>query len=809
MKVSLSWLKDYVPVSMEPRVLADALTMAGLEVEAISDRYDYLEQVLVGRILDIASHPGADKLKLCQVDLGDRRISVVCGAPNISKDMLTPVALPGTCLPDGFTLEKSLIRGQLSEGMICSQGELGLGPDRSGVMVIGRQASVGAPLSKALNLSDPVFEIGLTPNRPDCLCIVGIAREVAALQKTRIKYPEIDFLESQGPISRMTSVTIEAPDLCPRYTAGLVENISVGPSPFWLRDKIMSVGLRSINNIVDITNFVMMELGQPLHAFDFDRLEENRIVVRAAAEGELFASLDQKERALTPDMLMICDGKKPVAIAGVMGGLNSEIEASTTRVLIESAYFSPVSIRKTSKKLGLNTEASHRFERGIDPEGTVFALKRAAQLMARISRGILIGGIIDEYPRKKSAAKISLKVKDANRCLGTRLSRSQVTTLLNAIEFKVEKDPNGDLTVLPPPFRVDIERPVDLMEEIARLSGYHKIRTTFPSMPSGARPVAGRFDFRERFKRLMTGFGFTETIHYSFVSDKSCDKLLLDPADPRRNLVKILNPLSEDQSAMRTCLIHGLLETMRRNIAQQNKNLKLFEVGNIYIGSGPEDLPQEVEMAAGLWTGARVSPGWHSPATACDFYDIKGLLEGIFQALNLAQVTFTTMPAELCRYTKAGFTAQVLSGNKPIGLAGQIHPQALLNYDLEQPAYIFELNLNELSAQIPAGQQIKPIPKFPSVSRDLTLIIEKSVESFQIIAYVKSLHEELVEEIYLFDVFEGNPVPAGKKSVSFRIIYRSYQETLEDETATRVHRKIAEKVMKKLDATLPPSQSQP
>ena len=411
MKASISWLNDYTSINMDVQPLANALTMAGLEVESVTDRFDYLNQVVVGRIIEVKPHPNADKLKLVEVDVGNQTLAIVCGAPNIANDILAPVALPGTVFPNGFTLEKSIIRNVESEGMLCSEAELGLGADKSGIMVLKSSLKIGEKLSKALKLSDAVIEIDLTPNRPDCLSMIGIAREIGAIQKTKLKYPDMSLSDSGNDIAGLTSVTIQAPDHCPRYTARLLTDITVGPSPFWLADRLMSVGMKPINNIVDITNFVMMETGQPLHAFDYDRLAENRIVVRKANEGELFTTLDMNERKLTSDMLMICDGEKPVAVGGVMGGLNSEIEETTTRVLIESAYFNPVSTRKTSKKLGLNTEASHRFERGIDPEGTVSALNRAAMLMVKIGGGKLIDGIIDEYPKKILPKTITLKIK--------------------------------------------------------------------------------------------------------------------------------------------------------------------------------------------------------------------------------------------------------------------------------------------------------------------------------------------------------------------------------------------------------------
>jgi len=804
MKVSLSWLREYVNIDINVHALADALTMVGLEVETATDRYDYLNSVFVGRIAEIAPHPNDNKLKLCRMDLGHSTISIVCGAPNVKKGMLAPCSLPGTCLPRGTILEKSLIHGEVSEGMLCSEIELGLGNNSEGIMELNRDLSVGDPLNQALGLSDSVIEIDLTPNRPDCLSIIGTAREIAAIQKTKITYPEIHLPESFDDISNYTSVTIMAPDLCPRYTASLIFEVTVGPSPFWLQDRLFSVGLKPINNIVDITNFVMMETGQPLHAFDFDRLADHRIVVRTAGEVETFTTLDGKERRLDPEILMICDGERPVAIGGVMGGLNSEIEESTTRVLLESAYFNPVSIRKTSKKLGLNTDSSHRFERGVDPKGTLWALHRATQLIAEIGGGKLVTGVIDEHPNPTADKEIVLGVKDLNRCLGTSLNTDDIRNYLESIEFDVEKIDDDTLKVVPPSCRVDISRLEDLSEEIARLYGYNNIKTTFPLIPAEARQPSKMIDSRDRIKQLMTGLGFNEAINYSFISKLSCDRLELESNDRRKRLVDILNPISEDQSVLRTSLIPGLLETMNYNLSVQKRNLKLFEIGNVFLNTGLEDSqPEEVEMLAGLWTGTRMDAVWFSKEIYCDFYDLKGVVEELLRNLNIENTTFTRMPRESCFYTKPGFTAQIFIENESIGLVGEIHPQVLRNYNLKQTAFIFELDFERLVAWTPDMKSAKPIPKFPATSRDITLIVNKDVETFNVLKNIQSLGEELLEDIHLFDVFEGNPIPKEKKSVSFRLTYRSSSGTLEDKKVNHIHKNIADKLLKRFDASLP------
>ncbi len=807
MKVSLSWLNDYVNIKMAAPDLAEALTMVGLEIESVTERYRYLDTVFVGRIETIEPHPNADKLKLCRVDTGQGKISVVCGAPNAEIGMLSPIALPGTEFPEGFVLEQSVIRGQTSKGMLCSEGELGLGEDRSGIMQLDPKLSVGDPLASALELTDTVFEIEITPNRPDCLSVIGVAREIAAIQKDRLTYPDFKLNDPQDRISQQTSIKIEAPDHCPRYAARLLEDIQIKPSPFWIQERLLSVGLRPINNIVDVTNFVLMETGQPLHAFDFDRLSQNRIVVRTAGKGETFITLDEKERVLDAEMLMICDGEKAVAIGGVMGGLNSEIENDTTRVLLESAYFNPVSIRRTAKKLGLGTDAAYRFERGVDPGGTIAAANRAAKLMAEISGAKIIDGLIDEYPLQQSVKSLKLSTKKTNRLLGTRLQRKQIESLLKSIEFKIEQnstEKKGDtLVVTPPSFRVDISRPEDLMEEVVRLYGYNNIPTTFPQMPATGRLSTKEIHLRNQARLLMNGFGFREAVNYSFAHHQSGDHLQLDTADPRRQLVNILNPLTEDQATMRSSLVPGLLQTMHYNFTQRIKNLQIFEIGKIFIGKDPQQLPQETEMLAGLWTGTRYDDSWHGQDTPCDFYDIKGVAERFLKALHIDDIQFRRLPEKECRYTRPGYSAQIFHNQSRLGLVGQIHPQVLMNFDLEQAAFLFELNFDKLIPLLKDTTVSRSIPKFPAIFRDITIIVNKTLEAQEIINSALTPSSELVEDVSLLRVFEGTPIAPGQKSVSLRITYRSLQKTLEDDDVTPIHQSIANRLVQTFNAGLP------
>jgi phenylalanyl-tRNA synthetase beta chain len=511
--------------------------------------------------------------------------------------------------------------------MICSEAELGLGTDGSGVLELDRQLTPGQPLTSALGLADTVFDIDLTPNRPDCLSVIGIAREIAGLQKTTLRYPDCRLPDTGNTIDTLTSVTVEAPDLCPRYAARLLTGVTVGPSPSWLQDRLLSVGLRPINNIVDVTNFVLMELGQPLHAFDFDRLAGHRIVVRTAAAGESFTTLDMKERQLSPEMLLICDAEKPVAIGGIMGGRNSEIEPATTRVLIESAYFNPASIRRAAKKLGLSTEASFRFERGVDPHGTVAALNRAARMMADVSGATLVKGLIDAHPQPLEVSPIDLDVSQTNRLLGTAFSPPAVASLLQSIEIEASAQDTHRVRVMPPSFRVDIRRPEDLMEEVARLAGYDKIPITYPTVSVKGRPPLRARTLRGHIKQLMVGCGFHEIVTYSFIAAADADRLGLKKDDPRRRTVAILNPLTEDQAVMRTSLVPGLMQALQLNLSRQAKDLKLFEIGKTFFSTAPGTLPEEVEMLVGIWCGGRFTPSWHGREAAVDFFDVKGVVE--------------------------------------------------------------------------------------------------------------------------------------------------------------------------------------
>lgn len=804
MKVSLNWLRQYVDIDLTAPDLAELLTMAGLEVEAVIDPYEPLSPIVVGRIIEISPHPDAENLSCCKVDTGSGTLEIVCGAPNAETGINAPCAPAGTVLPSGIEIKRAKIRGQISEGMLCSEAELGLGEDASGLMKLDNNAAAGTLLKEALGLEDTVFEIGLTPNRPDCLCHIGVAREIAALLNKKLVPPEPTETPSPGQAAKLTSVTIENPDLCPRYSAQLVFDIKTGPSPDWLKQRLRAVGLKPINNIVDTTNYVMMETGQPLHAFDFDRLAGHRIVVRTPREKEdNFTTLDGKPRELDAETLLICDDEKPVAIAGIMGGENSEIMDSTTRVLIESACFDPVSIRKTSKRMGAATDASYRFERGVDPAGTVYAMNRAARMIAELAGGRIIEGIIDENPRPYTKKTISLSTEKTNRHLGTSLKAEEIAGCLEAIEFSVNRLDSGLLEAIPPSFRVDVSRPEDLMEEVARLWGYNRIDTTFPGINAQAEPPGKSQETRELIRDLMTGFGFSEAISYSFTTARAADLLELPPGDPRRSAIELMNPLSEEQAIMRTTLLPGLLEATQKNIFRQEKNLKLFEIGKAFYQAPGRELPHEVEMLAALWTGLRAPAAWHTKPQPCDFYDIKGIAESLLSGLGIKNAAYTKMPETACSYTQPGRTAQIRLGETFLGLIGEIRASVLKQFGIRQPVFLFEIHVEALISCLLGAPEFRPIPRFPAVTRDVTLIVDNNIEAGQITDHVRAADTDLIENVFMFDLYSGDPVPKGKKSVSLRIVYRSYTRTLEDAEVNEIHRKITDSLLAAFNAALP------
>ena len=626
MNVTLNWLKAYIDFEFSATELADRLTMLGVEVESVKQLGAELDGVVVGSVSSIRPHPNADKLVLCQVDIGEtEELQIVCGAPNVREGMLAPVATIGATLPAGFTIKRARLRGETSHGMLCSEKELGLSEDAAGLMELPTDTPLGISLSEALGLDDIVFELEITPNRPDCLSMIGVAREIRAETGNTLKLPQVDFNENETDIRETTSVTIEAPDLCPRYAARVIRGVKVGQSPAWLKHRLEAVGIGVINNIVDITNFVLMEYGQPLHAFDYHKLTENRIVVRRATAGENITTLDEVARELTPDMLVIADAEKPVALAGIMGGYDSEIIETTADVLLESAYFNPSGIRATAKALGISTEASYRFERGADPGAVLAALDRAAQLIAELAGGSICKGIVDVYPGEQPLRQIQLRPERVNFILGTALDTSEMVQILSDLGFDVKANGTGDYHVTVPTFRSDLTREIDLIEEVARVYGYDNIPTT---LPKGDIPVPApnpSTEVRKRIKHFLFAAGMMEAINYSFCDPNCFDKIRFTDDDPCRDALKLRNPLSPEMSVLRTTLIPSLLENAQHNRNHQIDTIALFEIGSVFTRNGAQKEPERV---TGILAGQIGDGVYSNPYREPDFYDIKGLVEG-------------------------------------------------------------------------------------------------------------------------------------------------------------------------------------
>ncbi len=801
MLASIKWLNDYVDITVSPQELALALTMAGLEVESISENKPSFSQVVVGRIDSITSHPQSDQLSICRVSTKTDICNLVCGARNIFVGALVPLATAGARV-GALSIEKTIIRGVESEGMLCSEAELGIGEDNTGILILAKDLTLGMPLEEALELEDTVLEIAVTPNRSDCLSIIGIAREVAALTGGKLKYPSRNISDDGPNINLLAAVTIQDPDLCPRYSARLIQDVKIAPSPFWLRKRLATAGLRPINNVVDVTNYVMMELGQPLHAFDHQRLAGGRIVVRRAKEGEVFLTLDGKEHILKSDTLMICDAEKPVAIAGIMGGKNSEVEEHTTSILLESAYFSPVSIRRSAKSLGIASDASFRFERGIDPEGVVIALDRAAQLIAELACGRVCRHRIDQYPWEIKNAPITLRVKKVNQLLGTELGGNEMAQILQKIEMSVvahEVQPNSFL-VAPPSCRVDITREIDIIEEIARIHGYDKIGATLPNINS--QPTAGNKLSRivGIIREKLSGYGYTEVINYSFVPEGFCENLLFPASDPRRKLVRIGNPLTEDQSVMRTTLVYSLLENWRRNANQGNHDLRIFETGRAYFNVGCGRLPEETNLLAALWAGRRYGEGLDVPDFKADFYDLKGSLENLLADLKLEMIGFTAVTDE--PFLHPGRACHVHLGGQKIGILGEINPLVLDKYDLKGRALVFEIDLDKLAELYTGAVTYREISKFPSSIRDAAFIVAENTQAEAVLAAVYLADEVLLEKVQIFDLYSGPGLPPATKSLGLRFHYRSDERTLTDEEVNEIHRGIIGQINEKTGAKL-------
>ncbi|MDI6741228.1 MAG: phenylalanine--tRNA ligase subunit beta [Smithella sp.] len=794
MLVSLKWLKDYVDVQLAADDISHKLTMAGLEVEEIKNIEPQFSHVVVGRILSVRNHPVADRLLLCEVTDGSQTYNVVCGAKNIAAGDIVPLAKVGAVIPGGYTIKSSVIQGEKSDGMLCSESELEIGDDESGIMHLPADLTPGMPLETALDIGDTVLDVNVTPNRSDCLNMIGIAREVAALTGKKMKPPAVKVKESSEDINALTSVNIIDSDLCPRYTARMIKKVKVGPSPVWLKIRLEAAGMRTINNIVDATNFVMLEMGQPLHAFDFRFLEKEKIIVRKSRDQEEFTSLDGKSRILPAETLLICDGIKPVAIGGIMGGLNSEVKEDTETILLESAYFNPPSIRRSARKLGMSTDAAFRFERGIDPEGVVNALNRAAQLIADLSGGTVGKNYIDEYPNKIPVVRdIPLRIDRIRELIGIEITAKEVVKILRDIGMNLKQNGKGAYLVTPPTCRVDISREIDLIEEVIRLYGYDRVPSNMPDVFITEMEDIPRLKLEEKIRKAMIGNGYTEIVNYSFGTPVAADMLCLRENDERRRSVKITNPLGEDLSVMRTTMIYGLLDTAKRNTNNGCFDLKMFEMGRVFLKRAKGELPEERNMIAGLATGKISDDLWNAGKNV-DFYHLKGCLENIFFDLKIDHCKY--IPENTESFLHPGKSCAIMMNDKRIGFLGEIHPDVMERIDFKNNVYVFEINMDYLPDKYADKKIIyQEISKFPAVMRDAAFVVSVDLEADRMLNVILEENEDLLENVYVFDVYKGKGIPEGTKSLGLRFSYRASSRTLTDSEVSSIHEKLLQKII--------------
>ncbi len=799
MLVSLRWLKDYVDNPWSADVLADRLTMIGAKVEGVEELGAGLTQVCVGTVTEIEPHPEADTLRICRVDLGDRRAQSVCGAPNVAVGQRVAVALPGAALPGlDRIVQVGEVRGVTSEVVLCSEAELGLSDDHSGLLLLSEELEPGSALVDALGLDDQVIEFEIYPNRPDCLSIVGIARETAAVTGGEVRLPDTSVVESKSAASDVASVEVLDEDLCPRYVARVVEGVAIGSSPAWMQQRLRAAGMRPINNVVDVTNFVMLEMGQPLHAFDRDLLEESKIIVRRAQEGERMRTLDGEERVFTEEDLLICDAAGPVAVAGIMGGERTEVSEQTTSILLESATFDQASVRKTSRRLGLRSEASHRFEKGLHPHLAQLAVDRAAKLLADLAGGEVLAGRIDvANAQTRDGSTVSVRPKRVNQVLGTQLSPAEMKRILKSLHFEVELEDNGaTLEVGIPWYRADVTQECDVVEEIARIHGFDEVEATLPSGASVQGRLAWPLPLVEAVKDRLTAGGFHESITYSFVSPRSFDRLHLPSDSDQRKAIPIQNPLSEEQSVMRTTLMGSLLDAAGLNERRQVHDIRLFETAKVYV---PNSLPLE-SLPSEAWTLGLVLVGraptdvWGSPTRSVDFFDLKGAVEAIAETLHVEAVYEPVRHPVL----HPGRSAQMVVDGKSVGVLGEVHPRVAASFSLRGKAYLAELNLQALFDKSSPDHRYRPLPRFPSVDRDLALLVPSTVPATHVRALIEREGGDYLRSLELFDVYEGKQVPEGVRSVAYTLTFQADDRTLTDEEIAAAQEQIARQLDREL-----------
>ncbi|MFH0954007.1 MAG: phenylalanine--tRNA ligase subunit beta [Verrucomicrobiota bacterium] len=794
MFIPISWLREYVDFEDTPEGVAEKLTMSGTKVEAVETVGLSYDGIVVGEILKVEKHPNADQLTLCRVNTGSGEMTVVCGAPNAQAGLKVPFARVGTALPNSTTLKPAKIRGVVSEGMLLAADELAISDDHSGLMVLDGTWAAGTPLSDVLGPPEVVLELEITPNRPDCLSVIGVAREVAALYGTWVKWPEAQFDEMDPPAWKLTSVQVDAPEGCPRYTARILTGVKIGPSPAWMKKRLELCGIRAINNIVDITNYVMLECGQPLHAFDQALLEEGRIVVRRVRPGEKMATLDGIDRPLQPSMLVIADARKPVALAGIMGGAGSEIHAGSTTVLLESAYFKPQDNRATSKKLGLTTESSYRFERGIDIGLVEWASRRAAALMVRHAGAEAARGVIDAYPEPRRERKITCRFERVRSLLGLDVTDDRVIGVFESLMLSAGDASLESCTVTIPTCRVDLETEVDLIEEFARMYGLDRIPAPAPRaaiVPAADdRPAQAAIACRS----CLVGLGLREIVNYSFVSEQLLN--LFNPADaPER--VALPNPVNLEQGILRTTLIPQMVETLGRNLARQSAEAALFEMGRVFWHGAHGRPSEEERLAIGLLGPAgRTGMDRHRPVRAEDmFLWVKGVWEQLARAMGFVDAS----QADTARpYLEEGHAASLSVGGKEIGVLGLVTPALRREWRMTGPVGVLEVRLAPLLERRFAAKSFSPLAAYPSVVRDVAIVVGENVKHESILDVVRKAAPKELEKVELFDIFSGGGIGAGKKSMAYSFTYRSLTRTLTDEEANQYHEHVKGALKKEL-----------
>ncbi|HUT97212.1 MAG TPA: phenylalanine--tRNA ligase subunit beta [Dehalococcoidales bacterium] len=799
MKVSVSWLKDYVDIKLPVAELAHKLAMAGTEVKAWQVIGGSWEGIVVGRITAINPHPNADRLLLPTIDLGGEERAVVCGAPNLKLGDKVAFARVGARLIDGHTgelvsLEAAKIRGVVSEGMVCSEKELGISESHETIMVLPAEAPVGKPLADYMG--DVILDLDITPNRPDCLSVIGIAREIAALTGQKVRLPADKYDESATTIDSQVAVGIIDADLCPRYSASLVRGIKIASSPPWMQQRLIAAGMRPINNIVDITNYVMLEYGEPLHAFDYDQIRGQKIIVRRAKKGEVMVTLDGNKRALAPDMLVIADTERAVALAGVMGGYDSEVTDNTTDIFLEAASFNPAGIYETGNSLGLPSEARMRFERGISAGVTIPALKRATQLLVEIGGGQAAKGFIDAYPAEKKAEPVRLRSSESKRLLGVDFSIKQMKDTLEILGFEVKAGAsNAELFAVTPYWRSDVSLEEDLIEEVARIIGYDEIPITMLSQSLPPQNPAPILKLKPQVSQVLADYGFQEVITFSLTGMEAINKLMPQPHPLEPEPLRMVKPMTAEQEYLRPNLRANLLSALESNLRHEESGVRLFELGRVYHRR-KNDLPDEPEIVCGVLAGPRFEPSWRSGNEALDFYDAKGVIEGLFGQLGV-EVGFEAGSDESLHPFQQ---AVVVVGGKRLGVVGELHPKVADAFEIAGEVYLFEVDLTALLPFIVEHKMFQPISRFPAVVRDMALVLDAGVTNAQAQDIMRGF--PLVTEITLFDLYSGEQLPAGKKSLAYRISYQSPKHTLTDDEVNKVQQQILDKLSKQLGATL-------